>query len=228
MSQPASNGVGQLVGHLHTGRLREKSQGCQREEEDQSGRNRYDQSMPDRTPLHQITYPLGRDRADIRTLQTMAEDVDRELGELHGLNDAEQGKLIIPESGSWVPTFAGGWVIGSATVNAEYYALAGLVFCRMLITGASNTNWGTGFPTFTVPFPVYSVRAALMRFSSAGTRYVLGISFAAGSPTVTVYMGGTGGNSSAGVGQYPVSQGTGSAAWAGGNLMYGSFYYRRV
>lgn len=186
--------------------------------------------MPDRTPLHQITYPLGRDRADIRTLQTMAEDVDRELGELHALNDAEQGKLISPVAANWTPVFAGGWVIGNALVTADYYALSALVTCRMKITAiaAPTTAWGTGFPTFTLPFPSYSDSSCLVRFSSSGVRYILGLAFAAGSSVVTVYAGGTAGGNSAGVGQYPVSQGVGTSAWIAGNIMYGSFSYRRV
>jgi len=203
---------------------------CQREEGDQSGRNRYDQSMPDQTPLHQITYPLGTDRADIRVLETMARDVDRELGQLHDLNDATQGQLITPTEGTWTPTFGGGWIIGNATVKAQYNTFSSLVVCRFTVTGVASptTSWGTSFPSFTLPFPVASAGSSLARFSASGQRWVIGLLFAAGASQVTLYGGGVGGGSSAGVIQQPVYQTVGTPAWASGNLVYGQFYYRRA
>jgi hypothetical protein len=184
--------------------------------------------MPEQTPLHQITYPLGTDRADIRVLETMAGDVDRELGELHGLNDAAQGKLITPESATWTPTFGGGFIIGNASIVAEYYAVSGLVRCYIRITSAASgptTNWGTSYPTFTLPFTPYSTSTSLLRFSS-GSRFILGVVLSAGSPSATVYAPNTG--ATAGVAQYPAYQSTGAAPWATNNIMYGSFSYRRV
>jgi hypothetical protein len=183
--------------------------------------------MPDQTPLHQITYPLGTDRADIRVLETMAGDVDRELGLLDDLNDAAQAPLITPAAGIWTPTFAGGWVIGNATVKAEYYTLSSLVTCRFVITAVagSTTVWGTSYPTFTLPFPSYSASSSICRHSVSGVRYILVLSLAAGSNLATVSSGAALGQ---GVGKYPAYQSTGTSAWASGNNMYGTFSYRRV